>query len=289
MRQCRRKKRGSKAISPAISTVILMGTTIALLLVTIVFINNRLYSNVAQSDFNSATQYMQTIGLQIDDVAWTIGRTETVRYASSYGSVSISQADAITYTIYVETQGSSIPQYFANYTSRILLFNMPTSEYSLGKGYYQQIYPQTSNNNITLSGASAPVARVFAREMLNSMTDGNFARIVVTPVVRVLSSSVNSSSNVYYLKLYLPVLEPGSAHGSAQSVTMTGTSIETRTLSHITSIQIIVSFPSIAQGFNSQFFNFSSLSQVINVPKGYNNAILEVYSGNVETVLGVQS
>jgi hypothetical protein len=267
-----------------------MGVTIALLLVTIVFINNRLWSNVAQSDFDSATQYMQTIGLQIDDVAWTMGRTETVQYSSSYGSVSISQANAINYTIRVTTQGNRNLTYFASYVSRILLFNMPSSSYSLGNGYYQQIYPQTFNN-ITLSGASAPVARVFAREMLNSMTDGNFARIVVTPVIRVVSSSVNSSSsNVYYLKLYLPVLEPGSAHGSAQSVTMTCNSIQASTLSQITSIEITVYYPSSTQGFNSPFFNLYSSNQTINVPpKGYNNAILEVYSGNVETMLGVQS
>jgi len=263
-----------------------MGTTIALLMVTIVFINNRLWSSVAESDFNSARQYMQTVGLQIDDVAWTMGRKETVRYASSYGSVSISQTEAINYTIYVKTQGSSNYQYFANYASHILLFNIPTSKYSLANGYYEQIYPQTTST-ITFSGTSAPVARVFAREIL-PMADGSFARIVVIPAVRVLSSSVNSSSSkVYYLKLYLPVLEAGSAHGSAQSVTMTGASIVTRTLSKITSINVTVSFP--AQGFDSSFFHFSSESQEINVPVGYDNAILELYGGKVETVLGVQS
>jgi len=292
LRYTRKKNRGSKAISPVISTIILMGTTIALLMVTIVFINNRLWSSVAESDFNSARQYMQTVGLQIDDVAWTMGRKETVRYASSYGSVSISQTEAINYTIYVKTQGSSTYQYFANYASHILLFNIPTSKYSLANGYYEQIYPQTSNT-ITFSGTSAPVARVFAREILTPpMTDGSFARIVVTPAVRVLSSSMNSSSSkVYYLKLYLPVLEAGSAHGSAQSVTMIGASIVTRTLSKITSINVTVTFPltTRAQGFDSSFFRFSSLSQVINVPVGYDNAILELYGGKVETVLGVQS
>jgi hypothetical protein len=290
LRRTRRKKRGSKALSPVISTVILMGTTIALLMVTIVFINNRLWSSVAESDFNSARQYMQTVGLQIDDVAWTMGRKETVRYASSYGSVSISQTEAINYTIYVKTQGSSTYQYFANYASHILLFNIPTSKYSLANDYYEQIYPQTTST-ITFSGTSAPVARVFAREIL-PMTDGSFARIVVTPSVRVLSSSVNSSSSkVYYLKLYIPVLEAGSAHGSAQSVTMTGASIVTSTLSKITSINVTVTFPltTRAQGFDSSFFRFSSLSQVINVPGGYNDAILELYGVKVETVLGVQS
>jgi hypothetical protein len=232
---------------------------------------------------------MQTVGLQIDDVAWTMGRKETVRYSSSYGSVSILQT-AINYTISVKPQGSSNYQYFTHNTSSILLFNMPVSKYSLGNDYYQQIYPQTTNN-LTFSGTSAPVARVFAREKL-AMADGDFARIVVTPAIRVMPSSVNSSSSkVYYLKVFLPVLKAGSAHGSAQSITMTGTSIVTRTLSKITSIKVTVSFPlaTSAQGFDSTFFHFSSLSQEINVPGGYNDAILEFYTGKVETVLGVQS
>jgi hypothetical protein len=169
---------------------------------------------------------------------------------------------------------------------------MPVSKYSLVDGYYEQIYPQTTSS-ITVSGTSAPVARVFAVEKLTPpMADGNFARIVVTPTIRFMSSSVNSSgSKVYYLKLYLPVLKAGSAHGSAQSVTMTGTSIETRTLSKITNIRVTANFPSTtsAQGFNDLFFHFSSLTQEISVPPGYNDAILELYAGKVETVLGVQS
>lgn len=286
----RKKNRSSKAISPTISTVILMGTTIALLMVTLVFVNNRLWVSVAESEFSSARQYMQTIGLQIDDVAWTVGRKETVRYSSSYGSVNILQ-NAINYTISVKTQGNPSYQYFTHNLSSILLFNMPVARYSLADGYYEQVYPQATSS-ITYSGTSAPVARVFAVEkLIPPMSDGNFARIVVTPVIRVSSSSVNSSSNkVYYIKLYLPVLKAGSAHGSAQSITMTGTSIETRTLSKITSIKVTVNFPlTTPQGFNDAFFHFSSMSQEIPVPPGYNDAILELYAGKVETVLGVQN
>jgi len=267
-----------------------MGTTIALLMVAILFINNRLWLSVAESDYNSARQYMRTVGLSIDDVAWTVGRKETVRYSSSYGSVNILQT-AINYTIYVKPQGIGNWQYFAHNVSSIILFNIPTSRYSMGNGYYEQIYP--SSSSITSSGTSAPVARVFAVEKL-SMADGNFVRIVVTPVVRALSSSVNSSKKVFYLKLYLPVIVKGSAQGSAQSLTMTGASLETRTMSINSGalVNVTVTFPSatLAQGFdNPSFFHFSSLSQVFSVPTGYDNAILELYAGRVETVIGVQS
>ncbi len=285
-----KKNRGSKAISPTISTVILMGTTIAMLMVAIVFVNNRLWTSVAESEYNSSKQYMQTIGLQVDDVAWTVGRKETVRYSSSYGSVDI-LSNALNYTIYVKTQGSNTWQYFAHNLSSVILFNMPTSRYSMADGYYEQIYPRTSTPGVTYSGTSAPVARVFAVEKLG-MSGGNFARVVVAPAVRVLSSSVNStSSKVYYLRLYLPVVTRGSSYGSAQSMTMTGTTLETRTLSKITSVNVTLTLPLAiaAQGFDSTFFHYSSVSQVFNVPAGYNDAVLELYSGKVETVLGVQS
>lgn len=277
-------------MSPTISTVILTGTIIALLSVAIVFVNNRLWASVAESDFNSAKQYMQTIGLQIDDVAWTVGRKETVRYSSSYGYVSIEQ-NTLNYTIYIKKQGSSVYQYFASYNISTLMFNIPISKYSITDGYYKQIFPQASSN-LMFSGTSAPVARVFAVEKLTPpMADGSFARVVVAPTVRVVASTVNSSSSkVYYLKLYLPRLVKGSIQGSAQSVTMTGTFIETRTANQITSIKVTVGFPRAVQGFDNSFFNFpSSLSQTVDILGGYSDAILELYAGTVETVLGVQS
>lgn len=284
----RKKNRNSKALSPTISSVILTGTIVALLCVALVFVNNRLWYSVAESEFNSAKQYMQTIGLQMDDVAWTVGRKETVRYSSSYGSVSI-LSNALNYTVYVKTQGSGSYQYFANYTVSILLFNMPVSRYSITDGYYEQIFPPATNN-LTLSGTSAPVARVFVVEKLTPrMDDGSFTRVVVAPTVRVVSSDMKTGSSVYYLKLYLARLVKGSVLGSAQSVTMTGSSIETRTMSQVTSVRVTVNFPQQGLGFDNPFFHFPSLSQTIDIPGGYNDAMLELYAGKVETVLGVNA
>jgi len=283
-----KKNRDSKAISPTISTVILTGAIIALLSVAIIFVNNRLWSSVAESDFNSAKQYMQTIALQIDDVAWTVGRKETLRYSSSYGSVSI-LPNALNYTIYVKKTGNPNFQYFASYTVGILLFNIPVSKYSISDGYYKQIFPSTVSN-LTLSGTSAPIAREFVIEKLTPpMADGSFTRVVVAPTIRVVSADLGTSS--LCLKLYLAVLMRGSAQGSAQSVTMTGSSIEICTVSQVTCVQVTVDFPSATaqQGFDNSFFHFPSLSQTIDIPGGYSNTIVELYAGKVETVLGVHS
>ena len=118
-------RKDRRAISPAISTTILTSAVIVMILVTVVFANNYLTQHMAENEFSAMKQFMQTIGLQLDDVAWTIGRTQTVRYASTYGQVSF-ESPALNYTIYV----NNVP--VATYTTGALLFNMPTNRYNLG-------------------------------------------------------------------------------------------------------------------------------------------------------------
>jgi hypothetical protein len=78
------------------------GAIVAILSVALVFANGLLWSRVAEGEFNSSKQLMHTAGLQIDDVAWTTGRTETVIYASQYGSV-VLEPSVLNYTISVVT------------------------------------------------------------------------------------------------------------------------------------------------------------------------------------------
>jgi hypothetical protein len=262
---------------------------VALISVALVFVNNRLWANVAESDFSSAKQFMQTIGLQIDDVAWTIGRKATVRYSSTYGTVNF-KASALNYTVYVKMQGSENYQFFASYKVGVLLFNIPVSRFSLYDGLYELIYPSLVSN-LTFTGTSAPVARVFAVEKLTPpMSDGSFIRIVVAPSIRLLFSTTNASgTSTSYIRLYLPVLVPGSAQGSYQSVTLTGNNVTANTKNQVTSVKVTVGFPSETsqQGFDASFFHFPSSYQVIPVPSGY--SVLEFYSGEVKVELGAYS
>jgi type II secretory pathway pseudopilin PulG len=264
---------------------------VVLIIVATAFVNSFLWARVAESDFSSAKQFMQTVGLQIDDVAWTVGRKATVRYSSTYGTVDFLPS-ALNYTVYAKTQGNATYQFFASYKVGVFLFNMPVSKYSLYDGYYELIYP-ASASNLTFTGTSAPVARVFGIEKLTpTMSDGSFVRVVVVPSVRSLFSNMTSTSgSTYYTRLYLPVLTQGSSHGSSQSVTLTGNSVTAKTKNQITSIRITVDFPSgtSQQGFDSAFFHFPTLTQVINVPLGYSDSVLELYAGVVNVELGVHS
>jgi len=283
-----KKSLGKRAISPVISTVILTGAMVALLSITLVFANNLLWSRIAESDFNSAKQLMQTIGLQVDDVAWTVGRTETIRYSSRFGDVTL-LSSALNYTVYAKTKGSPTYQFLASYQVGVLLFNIPISKYSLSNGYYELIFPsQKDTLTLTLTGASAPVMREFAVEKL-PMGDGSYLRVVVAPCVRSLFSTINMSGSTYYVKLYLPVLTQGSAPRRTQSVTVTGNSVEAKTVSNVASINVTVSFPSSTaqMGFDASFFKFPSRYQVINIPSGYDNSKLEFFVGGVAVEFGI--
>jgi hypothetical protein len=283
--------RNTRGVNTAISTVILTGTIVALLSVTAIYVNNILWAKAAESDYNSAKQFMQTMGLQIDDVAWTTGRKATVRYSSAYGHVDFLQS-ALSYAVYVKTQGNANYQFLTSRTVGILLFNMPVSRYSLYDGYYELLYP-ASAKNLTFTGTSAPVAREFGVEKLTpQMGDGSFTRVVVAPSVRSLFSNMTTASgSTFFTRLYLPVLTQGSVNGSYQSVTLTGNSVSAITKNRITSVKIVVDFPAATnqQGFDASFFHFSSLEQVFDVPAGYSDAQLELYVGEVRVDVGVHS
>ena len=134
----RRLRKNKRAISSAISTTILTSAIIVMLLVTITFVNSYLNGQIAQNDFNSMKQFMQTLGLQVDDVAWIPGRTQTLTYASKYGGVTF-RSPALNYCFYFD--GTLV----ANFSVGVILFSIPISDYSVGNNYFEQIFPSSSS------------------------------------------------------------------------------------------------------------------------------------------------
>ena len=280
-----KKRSGKRGISTAISSVIMTGAIVAILSVTLIFANNLLWSRVAEGDFDSSKQLMHTAGLQIDDVAWTVGRTETIRYASQYGEV-VLKPSILNYTVSV---GDGVNVYNFSTLTGALLFNLPTSRHSITNGYWENIFP-SQNESLTLKGTSAPVVRVFAVERM-PMSDGSYIRVVVAPSVRVLYSSINSSENTYYIRMYLPVLTAGEAPRLSQSITLTGESFAANTISNVESISVTVGFPRGAspENFDSDFFNFPYDDEDISLPPPgtYDNVVLELYLSEVSVDFGL--
>jgi len=273
-----RTKRSVRGVSPALSAVIITGMIVTLLCVVLVFANSFLWTRLAEGEFNAAKQFMQAVGLQIDDVAWIAGRTATVRYSSKYGDV-YNRSRALKYTVYIKKVGSSNYQMLYSNTTEILLFNMPTSKYSVSNGYFESIYP--SDRSPVLEGASAPVARIFAVEKV-PMSDGGYVRVVIAPAIRLVNSTITSgSSQTNYTKLYFPRLTLKEAPRHSQSITISGKSVFAITESSITQIKVVVEFP--LAGFDNSFFNFSQTEEEFTVPSG---SVIQIYIGNVEVSLG---
>ena len=273
-----KKISGKRGISPVISSVIMTGAIIAILSVAVVFSNNLLWSRVAEGEFNSSRQFMQTVGLQIDDVAWTTGRKETISYASQYGFV-VFEPSVLTYNVTVN--GTS-----TLYDTGILMFNMPTSRYSISNNYWERIFPDP-DESLTLTGTSAPVARVFAIER-TPMPDGKYIRVVAVPSIRVLNSSISTSVNsTCYIRMYLPVLSAAESPRLSQSVTFSGESVEAYTINGVASVSVSVNFPKVDLDFDPDFFKFPEETQNISIPSGFTNYVFELYLSEVSVGFGL--
>jgi hypothetical protein len=269
-------RRDKRAISPAISTTILTSAVIVMLLVTTTFANNYLSQRIAENEFNAMKQFMQTIGLQLDDVSWTIGRTQTVRYASTYGQVNFESA-ALNYTVYV----NDVP--VASFSAGMLLFNMPTSKFNLGNGYSALIFPPS--RSFLQQGTSAPVSHVFVIEIV-PMNDGNYIRIVVAPSIRMLNSTITTGGTTKnYYNFYFPILASGNNPRISPTVTLQGTSVNVLTQGNVNKIKIHADFPKTSLGFDSSFFNFENLDEEVDVPS---QSILQFYTSEVIVSLGTQ-
>jgi hypothetical protein len=271
-----RRHRSNRAVSPAVSTVIITGIMVALVTVAFAFASNFLLVRMAESEFNSAKQTMQTLGLQVDDVAWIVGRTETVRYSSKYGGVSLWQA--LNYSIYVNTTTQSNLRFYTGLTG-IISFDMPVSQYSLGSDYFELIYP-SSDSSFLFNVTSAPVTRTFVVEKL-PMADGSFIRVVVAPTIRMLSLSIGDTP---YIRAYLPILSQRETPGSSQSITLTGGSTSTKAVEGVTGIKIEVGFP--VSGFDNSFFSFLQTVESIQLA---GETVLEVYVSGVDVAFGAHA
>jgi len=235
-----------------------------MILVAMGFANTFLDARMAENEFSTNKQFMLTTGLQIDDIAWTIGRTQTVRYSSKYGNMKFESA-ALNYTFEVYSGGIWVPV-FANVTGMIL-FNIPVSTYSISNNYFERISP-ASNGSFLQQGPSAPVSHVFCVEKL-PMSEGK---------------GPSSPTSTNYFKFYLPTLVPaGSNPYRSQSITLNGDSITKVIESGVSQVRINVTFLNADSGFDYSFFNFDHLSETVELPA---NSVAEFYIGKVKVTLG---
>jgi hypothetical protein len=252
-----------------------------MILVAMGFANNFLDARMAENEFSTNKQFMLTTGLQIDDIAWTIGRTQTVRYSSQYGNMKF-QSSALTYSfeVYNGTGWETLED--AEGLTGMILYNVPVVTYSISNNYFERIIP-SSNGSFLQQGASAAVSNVFCVEKL-PMNEGNYTRIVAVPSIRMLNSTIEGPEGTptNYFKFYLPVLWTGNHRYNSQSITMTGEDIIKVIRSGVTQVRISVTYNE-GLGFDSDFFQFDHDIETIDLPAG---SVVEFYIGKVIVTLG---
>jgi hypothetical protein len=272
-------RRSRKAVSPAISSVILTGAVIVLVLVAMNFAVNLRDSKIAENEFASVRQFMQTAAVQIDDIAWVPWRAQTFRYSRTYGTMNF-MPNMLNFTIYY--RNASGEYYLSSYVSGVLAFNMPISKYNVYDGYFELIYPTDSAmvDCFIFTGATAPVARVYAVEKLST---GSFVRLVLNPCIRIVEANVSGKKQY---RLYLPILYESSSRGNNPTVTFTSTQIFSN-VKEATKIRVVVTT---SPAYGASFF--------VKSPQGANTIIDEeidlggsstvvFYLSRVEVAVGV--
>lgn len=287
-------RKNRQAISPAISTVILTAAVVVMVLVAMFFANGYLQSTLSQNEYKANKQFMLIEGLQIDDVAWTTGRTQTSIFTSRYGTVSFQPA-VINYTFEVRSYSSGLWTTIGNWSTGIVMFNMPTSIFTLGDGYFEPIFP--SNASFLQQGSAAPVSQVFVSQK-NSLAQGSDLRVVAAPAIRMLNSTIATvSQQQNYLKFYLPILNTGNNLYLSQSITQKGIGIFKTAQTGISQVRITASITPAAQllGYDlgdqdsQSFFRFQSSSVTYPPTPLSNPSTVELYVANVTVSIGLSA
>jgi hypothetical protein len=228
-------RRNRRAVSPAISSVILTAAVVTLVLVAMSFATHLQESKVVENEFASVRQFMQTAAVQVDDIAWVQWRTQTFRYSRSKVSESFMSfmPNMLNFTIYF--RNASGEYLLGSYVSGVLAYNIPITKYNEFDGYFELVYPTNSSmaDCFIFRGATAPVARVYAIEKLST---GSFVRLVLNPCIRIVEANV--SGNKQY-RLYLPILYDSGSRGDNPTVTFTSTQVFPN-MKYATRIRVVV-------------------------------------------------
>jgi hypothetical protein len=243
-----------------------------MVLIAMNYANDLLGKKMAENEYSTNQQFMRTAGQQIDDIAWIIGRTQTVSYASKFGQVNF-QPMVLNYTVEAKSNTTQW-QTVGIYQTGIILFNTPVDSYSMGDNYFARI-PYSANGSFLQSGSAAPVSQVFCNEKLG-MTDGSYLRIVVVPTARALDSE-------NFTKFYLPTLVNGTHLYHSQSVTLSGSGISKSIKIGVDQVRFNVTFPKAALGYDQSFFKFDHLSEIKFLP---HTSVVEFYVGTVTVTIG---
>jgi flagellin-like protein len=290
-RECFKRRRGD---APIIATIILMAITVFTVFVTLTFVNSNLARREGESEFTLSKNFMRTVGLAVDDVAWKQGQTDSIPYGSKQSEMMMRE-EVISYTLtitYTDPQRS--PETLPPVLTNALFYSLPLIHYSLQDGYFEELLPGKLNS-IVQNGADQPSARVFAFQKNPIKDEGDYIRVGVISLPRRIEYSITTGSppvSDKYLKLFIPILVKGvSTPSNPQYITLTGGAPQVKVYDGVESIRVRVDFPKLLNGYDNSLFIIPDIFfNNTDNPKGavidqellLNGGRLEVVIGRVE-------
>jgi hypothetical protein len=263
-----------------------MAITLFAMSLTLSFVQQNLARRNGESDFTLAKTFMKNIGLGIDDVAWHTGQMNTIQYSSQDAEIHLREGlihykieisrDGVNYVEVNETKDS----YFS-----VLLYDIPTTKYSLDDTYFEEILPGQMTN-IVQNSTSSPVVRVFALQTPPRVDENYYISVAVAPLIRSVPFNITTGTGAAettsrFMKFYIVNVTQGSlTTANPRYISLTGGEVNTRVIPDVRNVRITVIFPKEAKGYDSAFFNFPTTTQVIDF--GVSGAEVELYLGTVQ-------
>jgi hypothetical protein len=153
----RRLLRSRKAVSPAISTVIITGTIVVLVLVAYTYVFQALERQSGNSEFEIAKKGILAFDDAVENVAWKPLSSRSTRFVANYGAVEL-VPNALNFNVTAYAGGNSCS--FSNLTGVVKYFT-GTEYVTYGNNFKEYIL---GNESTVVSGSTGKLGQVVVEQ-----------------------------------------------------------------------------------------------------------------------------
>lgn len=166
-----------RAVSPAISMVIITAATIVLVLVTSSYAYQVLERQQASAEFNAVQKSFISFHDAVRDVAWDRGGSRVARFTVNSGSLELLPSGTL--EIKVKNESNIVLAAYSCETA-FIRYTLPTKYLTFGEGYEYYII---GNNESFVTSSSSTFGQALIKQ------EGSFVNITLNYGIQVLTSS----------------------------------------------------------------------------------------------------
>ncbi len=192
--------RQNKAVSTAISAVVITAVTVGLVMVVAFYAYQVLEQRRGAAEFDVAKKAILTFDDALQDVAWKINASRMVRFKVDYGALElIPNANTFNVTATIGESGEN--HTLASVSTGLMRYSIDTRYVTFGENYTSYAL---GNNNSIVTGSIESLGRALIEQGLGSVnvTLSYRARVIRTAVIEVNGTDVN------YVSIWLVDVAP---------------------------------------------------------------------------------